>query len=300
MLGAMDRTDRTPPRATDRIGRLAGVTVGVPDPPATAAFLSAGIGFGCEPLDGATVAVTCEGDYGPRAQTAILLEPADELTLRAVTWEVADGFDFEALAERARAAGAAVTRTPRGGVAFPDPAGNPLVIELADGSHEPAGIPVQPGPRRLGHVNLKADDPPAAARFYADVLGLKLSEQIGENLYFLRIGSEHHNLGLRPGARGELHHLGCEVPGWQSYQPILDRLAAQGWKVEYGPGRHVPGRNLFTYVVDPASGLRVELFADMAHIADEAGHVPIRWQAGDRMTTTINTWGPTPPESFLA
>ena len=288
--------------ARDRLGRLAGVTVAVPDPDATAAFLSDGIGFSLHREGDGRIAVRCDGDYGPHGQTAIVLEPSGggPLQLRAVTWEAGPGYDFAALAERARAAGAAPAPTAAGGLAFADPAGLPLVVEPSAALAFPTPPPGPVGPRRLGHVNLKSDRPAATAGFFGDVLGLKLSEQIGDGLFFMRVATEHHNLGVRPGPRGELHHLGCELAGWQCYQPILDRLAAHGWKVEYGPGRHGPGRNLFTYVVDPASGLRVELFADMAHIADEASYVPPRWEAGDRMTKTINTWGPTPPETFLA
>ena len=32
---------------------------------------------------------------------------------------------------------------------------------------------------------------------------MRLSEQIGDGLYFLRIATEHHNVGLRPGESGE-------------------------------------------------------------------------------------------------
>lgn len=311
MLRAMDGTDgsvtvakESAAVATQLLGRLAGVTVAVPEPEATAAFLSEGIGCAVEPLAGGDLAVRCEGDYGPRGQTAVVLkrapEGAEALELLALTWEVADGYDFDALRARVEESGAEAAETAAGGLAFADPAGNPLVVEPAAAHTVAPPPPGLLGPRRLGHVNVKSDAPPRSAAFFQQVLGLKLSEQIGDNLFFLRIGAEHHNLGIRPGERGMLHHLGCELPGWHAYQPILDRLAAHGWKVEYGPGRHVPGRNLFTYVVDPSSGLRVELFADMAHIADESGHVPVRWESGDRMTKTINTWGPTPPASFLA
>jgi catechol 2,3-dioxygenase-like lactoylglutathione lyase family enzyme len=132
------------------------------------------------------------------------------------------------------------------------------------------------------------------------VLGLRLSEQIADHLFFLRLATEHHNVGLRGGDCADLHHLGFEIEGWHVLQPILDRMAELGHTVEYGPGRHRPGNNIFTYLRDPSSGLRLELFADMAHIPDAASHVPPRWEAGDRMTKTINRWGPTPPESFLA
>jgi catechol 2,3-dioxygenase-like lactoylglutathione lyase family enzyme len=285
-----------------RLGRLAGVTVTVPDPAATARFLTDGIGFPLAETSslGDAIAIRCAGDYGPHGQTPITLLEGPALELRAVTWEVADDYDLAALADRLPAHGATPRETATGGLAFADPAGNPLVLERTATLAVPTPPAGPVGPRRLGHLNLKTPAPPQTAAFYRDALGLLLSEQIGDGLWFLRIGAEHHNLGLRPGGRGELHHLGLEVNGWHAYEPILDRLAARDLKVEYGPGRHGPGRNIFTYVCDPSSGLRVELFADMAQIPDETTYVPPRWEAGDRMTKTINRWGPTPPESFLA
>jgi catechol 2,3-dioxygenase-like lactoylglutathione lyase family enzyme len=282
-----------------RLGRLAGVTVGVPDPQATAAFLAEGLGFATRAGDDGRVLVACEGDYGDRGQDAITLERADRTAMIELAFEVADDYDFDALAERLRAAGIEARDRPGGGLSFADAGGNPLACVPASGraDRKPPHDPLRP--RRLGHANLKVPHPPAAAAFYADVLGMRLSEQIGEGLYFLRIATEHHNIGLRGGDRAELHHLGFEVAGWNVYQPILDRLAELGHTVEYGPGRHRPGNNIFTYLCDPSSGLRLELFADMAHIPDETVHVPARWQAGDRMTRTINRWGPTPPQSFL-
>ena len=259
--------------------RLAGVVLGVPEPAATAGFLRDALSFAVAEADGVWTA-SCEGDYGARGQAAIELRAAEALELVEVVFEVDDSHDLDS-------------------PALADPAGNRLAFVRASEreSEPPSYDPLRP--RRLGHVNLKAPDPPATAAFYADVLGLRLSEQIGENLYFLRLATEHHNVALRPGARGELHHLGFEVAGWQVYQPILDRLADLGLRVEYGPGRHGPGRNLFAYVCDPSSGLRIELFADMAQIPDETSYEPIRWEAGDRLTKTINRWGPPPPQSFL-
>lgn len=286
--------------AAARLGRLAGVTVAVPDPQATATFLTEGIGFPLAETAGDAIAIRCAGDYGPHGQTAITLVAGGALELRAVTWEVSDAYALDALAGRLDAAGTPATETATGGLAFADPAGNPLAVERSATLLVPTPEVALTGPRRLGHLNLKTPAPAETAAFYREALALLLSEQIGDNLWFLRIASEHHNLGLRPGGRGELHHLGLEVNGWHAYEPILDRLAAQELKVEYGPGRHGPGRNIFTYVCDPSSGLRVELFADMAQIPDATTHVPVRWEAGDRMTKTINRWGPTPPESFLA
>lgn len=285
------------PVAAASLGRLGGVCIGVPDPPATATFLGDGLSFAVAEQDGAIVA-SCSGDYGPQGQAAIELRRADQLTLLEVIWDVPAEYDLSSLEARLRAAG--VTAQPReGGCAFTDPAGIPMACVRAGGRPNPAPPHEPLRPRRLGHVNLKAPDPGAAAAFYQDVLGLRLSEQIGEGLYFLRLATEHHNVGLRGGEQGDLHHLGFEVEGWNVYQPILDRLAEQGIAIEYGPGRHRPGNNLFVYVCDPASGLRLELFADMAHIPDPSAHAPRRWEAADRLSKTINRWGPTPPASFL-
>jgi hypothetical protein len=58
-----------------------------------------------------------------------------------------------------------------------------------------------------------------------------------------------------------------------------------------------PGHQLFIYLRDPSSGLRLELFTDMAHIDDEDTYQPIRREI-DRVRS-VNMWGPAPPESFM-
>jgi catechol 2,3-dioxygenase-like lactoylglutathione lyase family enzyme len=274
--------------------RLAGATVEVPDPAATAEFLRDALRF--EIRDGAEGPIAlCDGDYGGAHQAAIRLREGPRLELGELIFEVAGGLDQ--LAGRLEAVGIE-PRDGGDGVSFVDPSGVGIRCREPEEFERPEPEPLRP--RRLGHVNLKAPDAGAAAAFWQETMGMRLSEQIGDGLFFLRINSEHHNLGIRPGERGTLHHMGFEVEGWHSYEPILDRISGLGHRVEYGPGRHTPGNNIFTYLLEPSSGLRIELFADMAQIVDAVDHVPARWEAGARMKQTLNRWGPLPPESFLA
>ena len=292
---------------TARVTRLAAVAMAVPDPEATAGFLSEGLGFATAGGSDGTWHVACQGEYGLPAPASVLdlhRAGAEEsgATLRGVRFDVDDEAVLEVVRQRLHERGVAeeTGASPAGpGVGFTDPNGVPVWCGAAapsfDGELPHAAI----RPRRLGHVNLTVQDAGASARLFTEVLGLRLSEQIGEAFYFLRVGSEHHNLGIRTGgARPGAHHIGFEVHGWETYRVLCDHLAALGHKVEYGPGRHGPGRNLFVYVRDPSSGLRLELYSDMAHVHDEARYVPRRWELSDR-GNTVNRWGPGPPESFL-
>ncbi len=281
------------------IVRLASVTVAVPDPAATADYLTTALEFEHRTGDGAEH-LTAEGDYGLGAPPSLLtLVEGDELRLRGIRLEWSHEHGSSPLLTRLEDSATAYTPGDDDTVVFGDPDG----LEIVCGPRRPPVTdrlaPSAVRPRRLGHVNVKVPEAAVTAAFYERVVGLALSEQVGQMLYFLRAGSDHHNFGIRGNAaRANVHHVAFEVGGWDYYRPFCDRLASLGHVVEYGPGRHSPGNNLFVYLTDPSSGLRLELFADMAHIDDDAAYEPRRWESGDR-ARTMNRWGPGPPQSFL-
>lgn len=279
--------------------RLFEVTIGVPDPSATATFIERGLDMRRGVRSGATNVTTLSANDG----STLALTESGVLGVEQIALEFADSADPTALLDRLELAGVPYTREEGGaGIVFRDPSG------LSVSCREPAAErpPAVESPNserseghidRLGHINLQVPDAPRAATFWTDVVGLALSERAGEVLYFLRAGSEHHAMGIRGGAdHATIHHVALEVPGWEAYPDICDHLADLGHPVEYGPGRHGPGNSFFLYIREPSSGLRMELFADMAHIHDDDTYSPPVWDPDDR--TRTNRWGPAPPESF--
>jgi catechol 2,3-dioxygenase-like lactoylglutathione lyase family enzyme len=296
----------TSPAARSRlIRRLAAVGVAVPDPRASAEWLRDALEFGLAAGRDGAYHLTGRGDYGLQPPGRMLtLRPGAELRLTEVTFEVVDDAALVQLGRQFVRLGVDVGEVPTddeggAGLRFQDPQGIEVWCRLRGQPFAESLALSTIRPNHLGHVNLKVPDAAAATRFYQQVLGLRVSEQVGELLFFLRATSEHHNLGFRSGAeQADVHHIGFEIEGWESFRIICDYLAARGHTVEYGPGRHGPGANIFIYVLEPSSGLRLELYTGMAHIHDEEAYTPPRWESLDR-ARTVNRWGPAPPHSYL-
>jgi catechol 2,3-dioxygenase-like lactoylglutathione lyase family enzyme len=289
------------PSLAARPVRLAQLVVEVPDVAATSEFLARGLEFAV--LDGpdGSAAILTTGGYGlPTPQRFATLVPGASGRLREVVLESPP--DVQPLVDALAEAAVEVTKTEADAIAGAGVRFGVGGITVSVRHTLPAAeveLPVSSlRPRRLGHINLVSPEPADVVRVFTRALGLRLSEQVGDGIFFLRIGSEHHNIGVRVGGAAGVHHIATEVHGWDAYRGLCDRLCGLGYLVEFGPGRHGPGNNFFVYVRDPSSGIRFELFSDMAHIEDEDNYVPKRWDAADR-SKTVNKWGPGPPQSFL-
>ena len=92
----------------------------------------------------------------------------------------------------------------------------------------PPTTPYTADPRvRIGHVHLKVADLDRSLRFYAGVLGLAITQRLGDSAVFLSAGGYHHHIGLNtweslggspppPGSTG-LYHTAIVYPT----RPIL-------------------------------------------------------------------------------
>jgi catechol 2,3-dioxygenase-like lactoylglutathione lyase family enzyme len=278
--------------------------VAVPAPDETAAFLQTALDF--ERVSaGDAEHLTAEGEYGldtPNRMLSLVAGP--ELGAAGVIFEVGSESDLAGVRDQLEHLGISQSLLDDDaagghGIGFTSPSGVPIECRLPWPAFAGVLAPSDVRPRRLGHVNLKVPDPPSTAAFFCDLLGLRLTEQLGDVLFFVRVNSDHHNVAFRPSeTTASVHHVAFEVQGWDSFRVICDHLTERGYGIEYGPGRHRPGHQLFVYVRDPSSGLRLELFTDMAHIDDEETYKPIRREI-DRVQS-VNMWGPAPPETFMS
>ncbi|HET8742303.1 MAG TPA: VOC family protein [Gaiella sp.] len=150
------------------------------------------------------------------------------------------------------------------------------------------------GPRRLGHVNFLTGAIGENLAFYRDVLGLRISDWLGDGGVWLRIDSEHHVMALVDKGSPHFHHLAFDVVDIGKMRDLLDHVARHGRWVSWGPTRHGIAGNIATYVRVTEEPCHVELYCDMERLDDD--HEP-RVYPDDRYSS--NTWGPLPPRSYF-
>ncbi len=150
-------------------------------------------------------------------------------------------------------------------------------------------------PNRLSHILTFTADVDAAARFYIDVLGLRLSDRSGSIIAFMHgaHGSDHHLIALAGGGGPGLHHSSWDVTSFDDVGLGSQQMAVAGYERGWGLGRHVLGSNYFRYVRDPW-GSYCEYSFDIDHIAADSD-----WPAGDYPAEdALYVWGEVPPDDF--
>jgi catechol-2,3-dioxygenase len=150
------------------------------------------------------------------------------------------------------------------------------------------------GPRRLGHVNCLTGAVQDGVAFYTEVLGMRVSDWLGDGAVWFHVNSDHHVMALVGKGYAHFHHLAFETVDIGKMRDLLDHLARHGRWLGWGPTRHGIAGNIASYVRIVEEHCFVELYCDMEQLQD--GHVP-RVYPDDRYSS--NTWGPLPPRSYF-
>jgi catechol 2,3-dioxygenase-like lactoylglutathione lyase family enzyme len=217
-----------------------------------------------------------------------------------IVLDVADRKSVDALHKAVAAAGGK-PGTPGpvaiggGGYGFgcKDPDGRNLafVCEAADHS-DTADKPDRP--RKIVHVNLNTHDFDATLKFFTDVLGLRLVDD-NAPLWFLHCANgDHSSIVLAKTNLPTLNHIAFEMPEFDSVMRGMGRMKDNGYPLEWGPGRHGPGNNVFAYFCGPDE-VPLEYAAEVQQIDDSYERRPSSyWKYAPGRS---DQWGITQPRS---
>ena len=171
-------------------------------------------------------------------------------------------------------------------------------VEAPDGVSLVFGVPVDDArvtdleglPGRLQHAVFRTPDPVPLLSFLMDEAGFVLSDRVEDDdgvltAGFVRSDPEHHSFAAFRASRTAFDHFALETDGWNDLRDWGDHFSDLRVPIWWGPGRHGPGNNLFLMVQDP-DGNRIEISAEMEHLARDAPHRV--WPLEER---TLNLWG---------
>ncbi|MFJ9368649.1 VOC family protein [Nocardia sp. NPDC101769] len=288
--------------------RLTTITIGVPDPDATADYYR---DFGLTDLGGNRFGTVDGGE-----QLRIARTPQRRLLELGIGAH--DPEDLARIAAQLDKLAIAHTADDRS-LTVQDPNSSLTVnVEIApEIQQQPASSPVTNGPgrhdrrdqraavisrtepvrpRKLGHVVIGSLDQEASQRFFAEGLGFKVSDSVPGLAAFMRCSTDHHNVLVQQAPLNFLHHTAWEVDdvdevGRGATAMLEDNPDRHVW----GLGRHHIGSNFFWYLKDPAGNFS-EYYSDLDCVVDDALWKP---EVVEGIKGLYN-WGPPPPPSFLA
>ena len=251
------------------VNALRSVEIGVPDVAAAERFYTGTWNLAVAARAGTTVYLRGSG----AAHHLLSLTQSAVPELFAVTFGALSRGAIDALAKSVPDHGGTLLRAPGVlaepgggyGIAFKDPQGRILRAVCEDARHADAA-PRRDMPERLAHVVMNSVDVAAGQAFYEKALGFTLSDRT-RIMAFMRCNSDHHNIALADADNDCLNHIAFMMPGLDDVMRGGGRMRDAGHAIQWGPGRHGPGNNLFNYFVDPF-GFVIEYTAEVSQVDD--------------------------------
>ncbi len=264
---------------------LSYIALGSPDPAALAAWHASVMGL--------TLTETPAGILGRGPGRNVLFKSGNPNTLAYAGYAVASEEQLERLVSSLQKNSWPVqqlTDNPLfrpGAIAIRDPDGNEIHFGLVAEHNKPCGTGLV---ARLQHVVVASRQTRRLSEFYQNVLGFASSDNVvtdaGElKTAFLRCGPEHHSFAVFQASSDRFDHHCYEAGDWSLIRDWGDHFSALNVKIEWGPGRHGPGNNLFMFVHD-RDGNWLEISAELEIVA--ADRAAGTWPESER---TLNLWG---------
>jgi catechol 2,3-dioxygenase-like lactoylglutathione lyase family enzyme len=242
----------------------------------------------------------------------VQLETGDTARCARLAFQVAPETDFKDIQSGIEAEGLRVQsrNDPAPGIshmlAFEDPKGTVCEIFATQTKISRPQAVAGIGPIKLGHLAFVVPDPKPFAEFYGRVLGFRVSDWIADWFVFMRCGPDHHTINFVRGKRTQMHHVAFELKDWGQVQSACDFLGSKNIPIIWGPGRHGPGHNIYTYHRNPDDQI-IEMFAELDKMLDEKlGYFePRPWHRDSPQVPKVwgglptDIWGPPPTPEYL-
>lgn len=155
-------------------------------------------------------------------------------------------------------------------------------------------------PRRIDHTNLwTGRDPAVTHEWLGNNLGFKMREYVraSEQVIggWMSVTPLVHDIAVMADPHAptaaRMHHVAYWLDNAQDVLHACDILRESGIIPDQGPGKHGVSQAFFTYVRDPASGHRIELFSN-GYLIFDPDWQPIEWTE-DEIALALTMWGPT-------
>ncbi len=250
-----------------KVSALRSVDIGLADPDAGAAFFDKVWNLIPVATQGGAHYLRGSGPF----HHILSVRRADRQCVVRMTFDTADRVTVDALHAQVRTHGLATIdppaplRQPHGtyGFGFKDPEGRNVAVVCGVEDH--ADSADQPDrPTKLSHINLNAGVSDATIAFYCEALGFSLSDTT-KKLRFLSCNSDHHSVVVGFSGGPTLNHLAFEMLDLDAVMRGAGRMRDDGRPIEWGPGRHGAGNNVFCYFLGPED-FPIEYTSEMQQI----------------------------------
>jgi catechol 2,3-dioxygenase-like lactoylglutathione lyase family enzyme len=217
-----------------------------------------------------------------------------------IVFDVADRPGVDALHRAVTAAGCAASApaplaVAGGGYGFgcKDPDGRNLAFVCGAADHADAAD--QPDrPRKIVHLNLNARDYGASIGFFIAALGFRVIDENAPLAFLHCANADHCSIVMADTKLPTLNHIAFDLPEFDSVMRGMGRMKDNGYPIEWGPGRHGPGNNVFAYFCGPDE-VPLEYAAEVAQI--DGSYVPRGSDYWKFAAGRSEQWGITAPRS---
>jgi catechol 2,3-dioxygenase-like lactoylglutathione lyase family enzyme len=230
-----------------------------------------------------TVSGDNEGIYlrGSSSEPYLLgLHPGTRRGLQRITFGVKDRAALEEKRSQIVAKGIDATSiaplaTPGGGIGFELRDPDNRTLRFSTDVAEAPRLNSTDDPMRISHIVLNTPQMEIVQQFLVDILGFRVADFSEDQMVFLRCHTDHHSIALNRADHASVNHVAFELSDIDAYMRGIGRMKNGGYPLNWGPGRHGPGDNVFAYWIGP-SGFVIEYTTALEQVTDD--REPKVWQ----------------------